>query len=382
MARQLEEINSSGELISVKVGGAGAEKEVTLKETTDTLAARVTVNETDITTNATNIGTNDTDIAALQSGKLDNTVAQFTPQTDPGIGEGQVFYDSGKHALSVVSDVDMILNIGQEEIIRVFNNTGSSIPDGKPVYITGAANGLPTVGLAQANLVSTASVPGITTHEILNGEEGFITHAGSLGGDFSAFAIGDKLYLSETVAGGFVTVAPDYATSLGLVTDNAVDGKLVVKINSLIALPTLIGVLNDGEINVTTIGATYAPVDAYLDEYAVGVTTDALNGRITVPTVGLYRLNINFNIAFTDTGNNTAVVDLQLWNVTQAAEALVISSSIAKNSEGCALSPNFVHDFIVPDEVFELRVRSTGTDLTGVTYRLVTFDLESVHLRA
>ncbi len=313
--------------------------------------------------------------------KLASTVAQFTPQSDPGIGEGQVFYDQDKHALSVISDVDMILNIGQEVVARVINNTGSTIPNGVPLAASGVAGGLPTVVLAKADSFTTSTVLGVSTHTIADGNEGFITTFGTLGGDFSTFAIGDKLYLSDTVAGEYTTVAPDIATKIGSVLNNSSSGTLGVSIDSNIALPTVIGALNSGSAGATIDGA-YAPITGYSPVYNVGVPVDGPLGRITVPTVGLYRLNINFNISFDDTGNNTAVVDLQLWNVTLGAEALVISSSIAKNSEGCALSPTFVYDFTTANEVFELQVRSTGTTLTTVAYQLVTFDLESVHLRA
>ncbi len=318
--------------------------------------------------------------ASSVDGKLDDTVAQFVPQTDPGAGEGQVFYDSYSHSLSVKNDQNMTLNLGSEFVARVLNNTGADIQNSVALYATGSSGGLPTVGLAQADSFATSDVVGISTHIILAGQEGFITTFGHLGGDFSSLTVGDRLYLSSTVAGGFVTVAPDIATKVGAVIDNTASGAMAVRISSNMALPTIIGALNTGSAGAS-IDGTYASITGYSPVYSVGVPVNGTTGEMTVPTVGLYRLNINLNIRFSDTGNSTAIVDLQLWNVTLGAEALVISSSLPKNSEGCALSPTFVHDFTTPDEVFILRVRSTGTTLTTVTYQLVTFDLESVHLR-
>ncbi len=377
MAIQLDDANKTGTLTGIFIGGTDPKDELAKTEVTDVLDDRITVTEADIATNVSDIAINTTALTT----KLDETVATFTPQADPGAGEGQVFYDSTSHSLSVKNDQDMTLNLGSEIIYRGLNDTGVTIPNGTAVYSSGINGGVDTIAPALADSFATSDVLGVTTHEILDGNQGFVTSFGSLGGDFSAYAIDDTLYLSDTVAGGFVTIAPDIATKVGRVADNAVSGKMSVRIASNIALPTVVGVLNNGS-GAATIDGTYQTLANYTPAYSVGVPVDGVTGQITIPTVGLYRLNINLNISCDDTGNQTAVVDLQLWNVTQGAEALVISSSIAKNSEGCALSPTFVYDFLTAGDVYELLVRSTGTTLTGVTYQLVTFDLESVHLRA
>ncbi len=315
--------------------------------------------------------------------KLDNSVAKFIPQVAPVTPvEGDVWYDSDKKALTIKPDVDMQQNVGQEVVARVVNNTGSPMLNGKPVYASGvSSSGVPEVSLAKADSFATSDVIGVTTHEIANGAEGFITKFGTLGGNFIGIAEDATVYLSNVTAGEFVTVAPDIATKVGKVLVTGAAGLLDVRITSNMAMPTIVGALSSGTAG-SYIDATYTTVTNYSPDYSVGVPVNGTLGQITVPTVGLYRLNINFNISFTDTGNHTAVVDLQLWNVTQASEALVISSSLAKNSEGCALSPTFVYDVLVAGDVFELRVKSTGDTLDNVVYQLVTFDLESVHLRA
>ncbi len=320
----------------------------------------------------------DTELA----GKLDNNYADFIPQAvNPPWQEGRVFYNAEKHCLSFYNDIaDMTVDVPLEELIRVRNVSGATIANGKPVYVTGLSNSVMTIGLAQADTFSTSSVPGFTTHAIADGAYGFITHAGSVGGDMSAYSAGQVVYLSAVTAGEFTNVAPNIATKLGMVLNSAVDGSFQVKIESNIALPTLIGALNNGSAGVT-ISGTYVTIDNYSPVYQIGVPVNGPLGQITIPTVGYYRLNINFNIGFDDTGNKTAIVDLQLWNVTQGVEAILISSSLAKNSEGCALSPSFVYDFPVSGDVYELRVRS-DQDLDNVNYQLVTIDLESVHLRA
>ncbi len=409
--RQITDKLASGELTSVKVGGSGAEKEVTTKEVTDALEGRVASNEAAVSTNsgnisasegniATNTGniatntagiatnvadiiTNTGDIATLDSDKLDSSEAQFVGQDpQPAYLPGTVFYNSAKYCLSYYNDIpDMTVDVALEEIIRVYNDTLVAIPNGAPVYVTGTQGGVATVDLAQADSFATSSVPGLATHEIAVGSFGFITHAGSAGIDMTGYAEGTTLFLSATVAGGFTDVAPDIATKLGMVLVTGSSGSFQVKIASNIALPTIVGVLNNGT-GGTTIDGNYRTITGYSPMYSVGIPTDGPTGILSPPTAGLYRLNINFNVAFDDIGNNIAVVDLQLWNVTQNAQALVLSSSLVKNSDACSFSPSFVHDFLVADEDYELRVRCVGATLTAVINQLVTFDLTSVHLRA
>ena len=52
---------------------------------------------------------------------------------------------------------DIVTNqIGQETWVRVRNNTGSDIGDGKAVYISGVVGNRPTIALARANTEATS----------------------------------------------------------------------------------------------------------------------------------------------------------------------------------------------------------------------------------
>ncbi len=362
MARQLEEINASGELLSIKKDGTDAEKEVA---TTGELDAAVALKE------------NTADVDIKLATKLDDDVAQFVPQTDPGPGEGQIFYDSASHSLSVKNDKDMTLNLGAEEVIRVLNNSGADIPDTTPVYITGASGGLATVGLAQANTFTTAVVPGITTHLIPDGQEGYITHAGTLGGDFSAYAPGSSLFLSAVTAGGFEAVAiPDIATKLGEVLSAT---SMMVKISSNTALPPVMAYMNTAD-SITTLAAGVAePIVNYADHSSVVMEYNNTTGQITVPIDGAFRVSFTLSMTFASTSGARSF-ECIFYDVTAAAPVFTIPTTITKDvaSYDFATSAPFS---ALATHVYEFRVQSNTSDITGVVFQFTTFDIASLHIR-
>ena len=105
----------------------------------------------------------------------------------------------------------------------VRNNTGSTLAPFTVVYINGALGNKATVAKSQANAESTsAGTYAITEASIANNADGNVIVAGVLSGiDTSAFADGDKLYLSPTVAGGVTTTkpsAPSHLVYIGVIT--------------------------------------------------------------------------------------------------------------------------------------------------------------------
>ncbi len=309
--------------------------------------------------------------------KLDDSVAKFVPQVTPAVPvEGDVFYDSAKKTLSVITDVDMTLNLGQEEVIRVLNISGADIPNATPVYCNGASGGLPTVALAQANLYSTASVPGVTTHLIANGAEGLITHAGTLGGDFSAFNVTDKLWLSSTVAGGMVTTASDIATTVGMVIDNSVDGKMVVKIASLIQLPNVIGYMTGGQVPATIV-ATPLVITNYATSGKVVSSVNPVTGEINTPSTGTYRVNINVSLAIAPQ-NTTKTVTLELIDESNVTTTINVTT-LTKNAESYSVTVSTPFD-AVSGKVYRIQI-STDDDIDVDTVNSMSFDLESINIR-
>lgn len=166
----------------------------------------------------------------LDSAVADNVATNYidlTP-TDPGPTqvEGRIYYDDEYKALTVYNDITgSSLQVGHEEWIRVYNNSGSTITNGTPVYVTGATGETPTVAPADATTEEKAQVLGIATHDIANSSQGVATIRGLMSGlNTSAIAPGARLHLSPS--GGYSDTSPTYPyfpTDLGtcVVQDSA-----------------------------------------------------------------------------------------------------------------------------------------------------------------
>ena len=154
----------------------------------------------------------------------------------------RVYYDSNEQALSYfpnTPNMDVTVNIGQESLIRVYNNTGVQINNGSVVHISGSSLGLPTIVLSNAAFDSVAEVAGVATHDIPNNTIGFITNFGIVRDvNTSAFNVGDELYLSDTISGGFTNnvIGINFSSrvcSVGwVITSGTTNGKILVSITN------------------------------------------------------------------------------------------------------------------------------------------------------
>jgi len=174
------------------------------------------------------------DSAGFNLLKMDTT--SFTdvdvPNNLPAFREGNLFYFQGPDALTY-SNASMNVKIGQDDVVRVYNNSGSSIAKGKAVYVTGATNDFPTIALAKADAFSTVyNTVGLTSHTIANGAFGFVTVRGLFGGlDTSTFTVGDRVNVDPDTAGSLSATSPtfpDFAFEVGtvLVADSAGGGNV------------------------------------------------------------------------------------------------------------------------------------------------------------
>jgi hypothetical protein len=157
-----------------------------------------------------------------------------TGNANPTYLKGRVFYDDMDNTLAYYNEnSDVVVNIGQEVIIPVRNNSGATIANGSVVRGTGAVGSRLTVVLAQADTLANADIACVTTVEILNNSSGYCTLSGVVRDfDTSAFSEGDLVYLSDTVAGGLTNVEPPISVVVGRVILSSVSqGKLAVNIS-------------------------------------------------------------------------------------------------------------------------------------------------------
>lgn len=171
----------------------------------------------------------------LTSNTVSNNL-QFTPTTAPTYAEGVVFYDSTAHTLNYYNEnSQMSVNIGQEQIVRVRNQTGAQINNGTVVYVNGATGNTPTIAKAIATSFATSDIIGVATTDIADNGFGYVTISGLVNGiDTSAFTDGQAVFLSPTVAGTFTTTEPsnpNYSVQVGVITRaNPSNGTLLVSV--------------------------------------------------------------------------------------------------------------------------------------------------------
>jgi len=86
--------------------------------------------------------------------------------------EGNVYYDSTHKALSLQSeDSGLEMELGQNEYIRVYNNTGSTINKGAPIYLNGQTSGIPNAALADASDSTKYNISGLASSNISNSSQ-------------------------------------------------------------------------------------------------------------------------------------------------------------------------------------------------------------------
>ena len=131
------------------------------------------------------------------------------------------------------------LQVGQEVQIHCKNQTGATIPDGTPVYVTGTlgASGRLTIAPMIANgTIEAKYFIGVTTEPILNGEDGKVTSFGKIRGlNTSVYSEGQTLWVSSTNPGLFqITrpVAPNLDLEVAIVINSHVNnGTIFVRSN-------------------------------------------------------------------------------------------------------------------------------------------------------
>lgn len=193
--------------------------------TSGTLTLTGTLNVANGGTGATSAAGARTNLSAAVSG-ANNDITSLSGITG-GIGTADyVQFDTAAGATGAVgkllwNDTDgtlefgmkggnVTLQIGQEQVLRVANQSGSTMTDGQVVYITGSTGNHVNVTLAQANSeASSSKTIAVITESIANNNSGFATTSGLVRNfDTSALTEGAAIWLSPTTPGGLTTTKP------------------------------------------------------------------------------------------------------------------------------------------------------------------------------
>jgi len=152
--------------------------------------------------------------------------------------EGSVWYDNVHKTLNFWGDDSNVVHeIGIEEHQRVYNNTGSPIPKGAPLYFSGNYNpggdlAVPTVGLADATDVNAYNAQGLAAGEILDNSYGYCIVSGQIDEvNTSTLNAGDNFFVGLTPGAvqNASPVYPNFPMCLGwVVKSDSAEGILLV----------------------------------------------------------------------------------------------------------------------------------------------------------
>ena len=114
--------------------------------------------------------------------------------------EGEIGWNATDKTLNIVTGEGPILQIGQEQYVRVLNISGAKLFNGQTVYIDTASSERPTVKLANSKSALMArKTIGVLTMDIENNATGFVTTFGAVRGiNTSAYTLGDTVYVGQT----------------------------------------------------------------------------------------------------------------------------------------------------------------------------------------
>lgn len=154
--------------------------------------------------------------------------------------EGSVWWNGQEYTLNVATGLGATVQVGQEQLLLYYNNTGSLIPNGTVVRPAGATTVsgymVPTPQLAKAdNHATCEGTLSVATHDIANGALGFTTRFGRVRElNTAGLTPGATMWLSATTAGAFTETKPEFpnfSISLGgLLTADAAEGEIFVSV--------------------------------------------------------------------------------------------------------------------------------------------------------
>ena len=147
-------------------------------------------------------------------------IAYVSP--DAGL-EGLLTWNPTDYTLNIGTGLGTTLQVGQEDLIMIYNNTAGNLSDGKVVQIGGGATStFPWAEYAQADVFENCDrILAVMTGTVTPGNIGFATRRGKVRGvNTTVYGYG-KLYLSPTSPGDVTTTEPafpNYRFEIGGVT--------------------------------------------------------------------------------------------------------------------------------------------------------------------
>ena len=239
--------------------------------------------------------------------------------------------------LDLGMEYDVTQQIGMETFARVQNNTGVLIPNGSVVGFTGA---VPDSALSVAPYLANGAtnslyVLGVMTHDLPDtGQKGYCTVWGFVRGlNTSAYSLGDILYASPTVAGGFTNVKPTAPNNVipmaAVLQVSATDGVIFVR-------PTIEQQTYYGEFSKLDSQTPAAINTAYAilltnTEIANGVSLGTPLSRVVISQAGLYNIALSVQITSSNASQKSVRIWLRKNNTTDIPNSARLASTTLNN---------------------------------------------------
>lgn len=276
-----------------------------------------------------------------------DTISMNTSAAIAVAGAGQLAWNPDNNTIDLGMNANTTLQVGQEELYYVKNQTGSDIADGTVVMAAGTngASGIILVTPAVANgSFPSKYIIGIATEVIPDGGDGFVTSFGKVRGlDTSAFSEGDILYADPAVAGGLSNTAP-------IAPNNIVTVAIVINkhpsVGTIFVRPTYGHTFTDSEdVLVTDIldgqVLTYSSANSRFENMtATGGTGDEANLFNTYTT-----LTANDYNTYTTLNGSISGIDANLFNTYYTLAANDFNTYTVLNSNLSGITANLFNTY-------------------------------------
>jgi len=158
------------------------------------------------------------------SGSIYNPNSVYFYTTASGVTQvGQLGWDDGYGTLDLMlKGGNVNVELGQENVVLVFNNSGTTLNKGEVVFVSGSQGNRPSVNRALATSDGySVTTLGFAAESIASGAEGYVTTFGFINNINTSGSIGGTpVWLSPTVPGGWTTTkpqAPNHTVLLGYI---------------------------------------------------------------------------------------------------------------------------------------------------------------------
>lgn len=253
------------------------------------------------------------DITGTAGAGFITLVAQASNPTAPAAGTLLLHSVTTQGFTRMEQDNEAATNLvlGRDNVFIAKNTSGGSIAKGKVVYITGSTGNVPNIALARANSASTIPEVGVALDTIADNAFGQVMVLGVISNiNTSAFASGDQIWVSTSVAGGLQNTRPSgtsgaYVLRVGSVMVSGVgNGSIIVDIAPFI-----------GNIETGTLASTWTgnnvTLAGILTLSAYNRTTDTVSGDSTLTDTTVAQ-----DIAFTADSTTTDLTITTTYNFT------------------------------------------------------------------